>query len=70
MPCEILKCRIFLNDHLSPGAGKFNATCFKLRQDKMVIKYKNVNAAKLPAVLTLPDNASMIRDLQACIELL
>lgn len=70
IPCEILICRIFLNDHLAPAAVKLDATCFKSQQDKTIIIYKIANAVKLPAVLTLPDNTFMVRDLQGCVELL
>lgn len=70
IPCEILNYRIFLNNHLTPPAGKLNPPNFMLRQDKTIIKYKIMNAAKPSAVMTLPDNTFVVRDLQGHIKLL
>ncbi|KNC20782.1 hypothetical protein FF38_00079 [Lucilia cuprina] len=62
IPSSLLKKRVFLNEHYSPMAGKLNALCLKLRQNKIISKYKLINAEKPFAILTLPDNMIIERD--------
>lgn len=70
IPSKLLDRRIFLNDHYSPATGKLNALCLKLRQNKIVNKFKIINAAKPMAVLTMPDNNVLERDYNGCAELM
>lgn len=62
--------RVFLNDHFSPIAGKLNAECRKLLQDKIISKYKIFNNDKLRAVLTLPNGDHVeVHDVSGCLRI-
>ena len=70
IPDNLLNHRVFLNEHYSPAAGKLNALCLKLRQSKIINKYKLINAVKPVAVVTFADNTSKEYDTKGCVELL
>lgn len=70
IPMKLLDRRIFLNDHYSPAAGKLNATCLKLRQNKVINKFRIINSMIPKAVLTMPDNSVVERDLNGCTDML
>lgn len=62
--------RIFLNDHYSPAAGKLNGLCRKLLKEKIIRKFKLINADKPVSVLTLTDGSEVRYDISKCTELL
>lgn len=70
IPDSLLKNRVFLNEHYSPAAGKRNALSLKLRQQKIIRKYKLINATRPVALVTFPDGTSREYDAKGCTELL
>lgn len=70
IPKTLLDKRVFLNDHFTPAAGKLNSLCRKLRQNRMILKFKLINAAKPVAKLTLLNNNIVEYDAQGCADLL
>lgn len=70
IPAAALTGRVFLNDHFSPAAGKLNAQCRKLLQNKIISKFRVINAAKPVAKLTMPDGEIVESDAMGCAELL
>lgn len=70
IPLNLLDRRIFLNDHYSLAASKLSALRLKLRQNKVISKFKIINAVKPKAVLTMSDGNVFERDCYGCAELL
>lgn len=50
---ESIDKRVFLNDHYSPAAGRLNTLCRKLLKDKIIRKFKLINANQPRAAITL-----------------
>lgn len=65
-----IKKRVFLNDHYSPAAGKLNAMCKKLHKDKVVLKFRVMDADKPKARLTLSDGKEIVVGVTECAALL
>lgn len=70
IPAVALNGRVFLNDHFSPAASKLNAQCRKLLQDKIISKFRVINAAKPVAKLTMPGGEVVESDALGCADLL
>lgn len=62
--------RVYLNDHFSPAAAQLNAVCRKLLRQRIVTKFKILNADHLKAKLTLPNGNAVVRDSVECASLL
>lgn len=62
--------RVFLNDHLTPAAGKLNSLCRKLLQKRVVTRYRVLNGDKLLARLTLSNGKEVTFSAEGCADLL
>lgn len=62
--------RVYLNDHFSPVASKLNALCRKLKKQKIILKYKILNADRVKASLTLSEGKNVTYDIMECAALL
>lgn len=72
--CDVIggdiQSRVFLNDHMTPYAGKLNVICRKLLQRKAITKYKIMNTDQVKVMLTLADGKQEMYDMNKCAALL
>lgn len=68
--CSDLSNRVYLNDHFTPAAAHLNAICKKLRQRKVITKFKVLNTDKLRAWLMFTDGKCVTYDAVQCEALL
>lgn len=65
-----IQSRVYLNDHMTPSAGKLNSICRKLLSKKIITKYRVLNGDKLLARLTLANGKEVTFSLDGCADLL
>ncbi|XP_065366894.1 uncharacterized protein LOC135959765 [Calliphora vicina] len=64
-----IESRVYINDHYSPAASNLNALCRKMFHQKIILKYRIVNADHLKAKLTLSDGKDVEYSMAECAEL-
>lgn len=61
-----LDSRVFLNEHFSPATANLNFMCHKLLREKIILKYRIINADKPKAKLTFTDEKEAVCDIGEC----